>query len=74
MSAEPSCKKNGGCNATVQKCIFYLMNELLKEKEKKKGTKNFSILETMTVYSNPIVQSSLQSLLEPCPEGLNIFC
>lgn len=45
------------------------MNELLK----KKGTNFFSTLKTMTLYNNPIVQSSLQSLLEPCPEGLT-FC
>lgn len=51
------------------------MNELLK------GKKNqalilffFSILEMMTLYNNPIVQSSLQPLLEPCPEEWNILC
>lgn len=47
------------------------MNELLK---KKKGTGGFfSILETMTLYNNSIVQSSLQPLVEPCPEGWNIL-
>lgn len=46
------------------------MNELLK----KKGTNFFfPTLKTMTLYNNPIVQSSLQSLLEPSPEGLT-FC